>query len=133
MNMDNKVFNINGKSRDHLVAAMKLAFSQNGDNTKAVAWSFRPKHGLVFHWVSNSRNIQLPSPITAESAAHMAFAWLDTNEAKSVPLDGFFEDDEDMDGSTEPGWRLYKENWGHVDSDYTAIVAIHPAFLWYGK
>ena len=32
-----------------------------------------------------------------------------------------------------PGWRVYCEDWGHIDHDWEAFVAIKKVWLWSGK
>ena len=41
--------------------------------------------------------------------------------------------DVDIDGSTSKGWRVFVEDWGHVDNHHTAICCISPSYLWHGK
>jgi len=36
-------------------------------------------------------------------------------------------------GDNEKGWRVYCEDWGKIDSDDYAFLAIKPAYIWYGK
>lgn len=74
---------------------------------------------------------KFPIPISPAQAAEMAFQWLESKEAKEVPMEGW-DANADHDGSNEIGWRVYTEDWGHVEGDWNCI-AIKPAYLWYGK
>lgn len=135
--MDNRVFNVNGKSKEEFLLAMKLAFLQaNGFGKESTAkyWSYSQKHGLVFHQYSESSVDQhaLPVPLTSVEAAELAWKWLSSDEAKKVELSGWFEDS-DHDGSNSLGWRLYVNDWGHVGSSRGVVAAVTPAYLWHGK
>ena len=39
----------------------------------------------------------------------------------------------DSDISVKRGWRIFCEEWGHIDESWQAIVAIKKVWLWYGK
>lgn len=133
MGFDNRIFNINGKTLEDLKLVTKLAFSIDGPNTKAKAWRFIPNKGLVFLWIdSQSKSNKFPVPLDSDEVASMAFKWLKSDDAKTVPcLDE--DSDYDHDGSNSEGWRAYLENWGHVGDEHYAILCIKPAFLWHGK
>jgi hypothetical protein len=127
---DNVIFNINGEGVEKLIATLKLAV---GKGTLA-GWMFVKAKGLVLYSYIGSGNKdanKFPTPLTAESVAPMVFDWLKSEEAKGVPMEGW-DADSDHDGSNELGWRVYTEDWGHVNGEWNAI-AIKPAYMWYGK
>lgn len=135
MSFDNRVFDMNGETQEQLRMAFKLAFVQEGHNTKAKYWTFDKKNGLILHWyVSDQSKVNaLPVPLEAEAAADLAWQWLkSSDEAKTVELDGWFCD-EDHDGSNSLGWRAYVDDWGHVGNYNGSIIAVTPAYLWHGK
>lgn len=134
MSFDNRVFDVNGATQEQLRMAFKLAFAQNGHNTKAKYWTFDKKNGLVLHWYVDEPNANtLPVPLDAEAAADLVWQWLtSSDDAKTVELEGWFRD-EDHDGSNSPGWRAYVGNWGHVSNYHGSIIAVTPAYLWHGK
>lgn len=136
MGFDNRVFNVNGESKEDLALALKLAFSQRSSVGTARAWKVVPSHGLVFYWYASTGTHPLPVPLDAEGAAEIAWQWLHSAEGESTPTDaalGSWFKNLDHDGSNIMGWRAYSEDWGHVNRDSYAIVAIHRSYLWLGK
>ena len=130
--MDNRVFNVNGEGEVMLTATLKLLFTQcNAEYTKAHGWAFTPKHGFIVYQYPGVGN-RFPTPLTAEQLAPIVWAWLNGDEAKTVECDGW-DADCDHDGDNGPGWRVFCEDWGHVNGDYNAVCAIKPAYMWYGK
>lgn len=132
--MDNRIFNVNGKGAEALRSTLQLVFNQEGEKTTCKAWKFSQKHGLVLFWWAeegNGRN-KLPSELTAEECLPMVWAWLHGEEAKTVELTGW-DKAVDHDGDNGEGWRVYCEDWGHVAGEHSAICAVKPVVLWYGK
>lgn len=127
---DNAIFNVNGQSESRLKDTLNLAL--NGKTV--VAYKFIQAKGLVLYsHVSSSNNgaIKFPTPLNANEVYGIVNKWLQSEEAKSVPcLD--WDADADHDGNNELGWRVYTENWGHIEGEWDA-VAIKPAYMWYGK
>lgn len=130
-NSDNPVFNINGQGLPKLKEVFRLAL---GIETVA-AWKFVKEKGLVFYSHFDPKNpggkTPFPTPLQAEQVADMSFSWLRSPEAKTVPCEGW-DANADHDGTNEPGWRVYTEEWGFVDGEHYA-VAVRPVWLWYGK
>lgn len=135
MGYDNRIFNVNGKSDEQLQLALQLAFmDQYGSNT-CKGWEFNPKKGLVlYQYYSDSHKEvnKFPAPMTAEDVFPIVKKWLHSDEAKTVPYEQW-EGDLDHDGSNIHGWRVYTEDWGHVDGQWGTLCAIKHAFLWLGK
>ncbi len=135
MSFDNRVFDVNGETHEELRLAFRLAFAQEGRNTKSKYWTFDKKSGLILHWYvsdASKANI-LPVPLDAEASADLAWQWLKSSEeAKTVELNGWFSD-ADHDGSNSLGWRAYVDNWGHVGGWTGTIIAVTPSYLWHGK
>lgn len=139
--MDNQIFNVNGLTKDQLTLTLKLAltdqYAKSGETgTKLVrGWRYSKSHGLILLWAireDDKRHNVFPVPLNYSQIADIAWEWLNTQEAKLVPCEGW-DANAEHDGDNEKGWRVYCEDWGHVDSDNLAIVAIKPAYLWYGK
>lgn len=133
--MDNRVFNVNGKGDELLLATLKLVASQVGSNTKFKGWYFNPKKGLVLTWYNDFKrcNVFLSDDgLIAEHVLPMVSTWLKSKEAKSMKLTGW-DADLDHDGSNSMGWRVYCEDWGHIEDDHYTICAVTPANMWYGK
>lgn len=130
--MDNRVFNVNGRSKEQFKATMKLAFlNEYGDMQTAKAWEFIPKKGLVFYW-TDSKGDKFPVPVSVEGASEIAWEWLQSDQAKEMEF-ASWDHDADHDGSNDLGFRVYCEDWGHVAGRWEAIVAVRPAYCWYGK
>ena len=133
--MDNRVFNVNGKGKELLLQTLTLAFAQSGFKPRqAAAWFVDKEKGLVLCWHGPEKSIKanvFPTSLGADSITEIVFAWLQSDEAKTITLTDW-DRDADHDGSNSLGWRVYCESWGHVKTHY-AIVAIKPAYMWYGK
>lgn len=137
--MDNRVFNVNGSGLPGLIAAMKLAFRQQAgfydrSRTDTVSgWIVDPKKGLILLWSDSVTGCsKFMAPMTAEQVAPMVMGWLETDEAKAIPLSGWDADCQ-HDGNNSPGWRVFVEDWGHVGDQRYATCCITPAFMWHGK
>lgn len=138
--MDNRVFNVNGKGRAMLAAVLQLVlWHQNGcygDGVghKAVGYRIHPTKGLVLVWTIRPEkgDLKFIAPLGHEALAEMIMEWLKSDEAKAIPLAGW-DADCDHDGDNSPGWRVYCEDWGHIDHEWGAICAVTPAFMWHGK
>ena len=125
---DNAIFNVNGSGLNCLKKTLSLAFS---DKT-ICGFRFKKEKGLIlYNYGSSDKLTKFPSPISAVQAAEIVFNWLESKEAKEVPMQGW-DSNADHDGENELGWRVYTEDWGHVDGDWNCI-AVKPAYLWYGK
>lgn len=138
--MDNRVFNVNGKGKQMLTDTLRLALFQKGGcyesdrDHKADGYVFVPDKGLVLLWhVDPKRGEQkFITPLGPEALAAMIYEWLNSEEAKSVPLTSW-DKDADHDGDNSEGWRVFCENWGHVSNNPYAIVCITRAYMWHGK
>lgn len=132
--MDNRIFNVNGEGEQMLLDTLKLVFTQEGDNTTCKAWKQTDEHGLLLLWWHEDRDKTnpFPAPMTAEQCLPFVTAWLKSDAAKKVKLDGW-DASTDHVGSNGAGWRVYCEDWGHVAGRSDAICAIKPVVLWFGK
>lgn len=127
---DNPIFNINGDSDSKLTDA--LVFALNGRTVSG--FKFIVSKGLVLYsYISSTNNnaIKFPTPLMAAEVAPIVLKWLNSDEAKQVPFHGW-DANADHDGENELGWRVYTEDWGHIEGEWNAI-AIKPAYIWYGK
>lgn len=119
--MDNFHFDMTSEGVEKLKAAFAL-FSQPG--LKVIGYREDAKKGLVFYWSDSLRAIKLPFPMTLEQAAYFAAGWLDHADYGREP---------DHDGDNSKGWRLYTEDWGHVDGEWETFVAVQPKWAMHGK
>lgn len=142
--MDNVIFDVNGpyasiNSKDDLLMnALQLIFNTSG-HKKCYGWYFSDKHGLVMDWhagegsTRNGCKVSSSSfGLSVKSMYVLALEWLQSEESKAVRLEGWAAD-VDNDGHNSMGWRVYTEDWGHVDDDHYAICAVTPCYLWHGK
>ena len=144
--MDNKIFNVNGRTRTQLAKALELLLlDEYGDTAEVKGWYFSKDKGLVLTWhVQSDKRTSIaftdrmgkPSPISGEELVNIIWDWLKTDEAQTVVCEGT-DAKISLDGSVERGWRLYTEKWGHIELDggvdSYSIAAIKPAWLWYNK
>lgn len=126
---DNAIFNVNGSGFERLKLALELAL---GDST-IVGWKVKKNKGIcLYSYSSSDKEINLfPTPLSYDEVASVVFKWLESDEAETIELSDW-DYDLDHDGSNSLGWRVYTEDWGHIDDDWH-MVAITPAYLWYGK
>ena len=129
--MDNRVFNVNGRGDDMLLATLKLAFDQEGGNTMTTGWSVDKSKGLILYKYG-SKGTPFPMPLKAEELFPIAKAWLNDAEAKTIECVGW-DADLQHDGSNRWGWRIYCDDWGHIGEEHYAFLAIKPAYMWLGK
>lgn len=134
---DNRQLSINGKSKEALLAALKMAFIQSEQKT-ARAWIKNQQQGIILLWADTEaleNNIinKFLEPVTPEEVLPMIERYLLGDEAKKVHLKKW-DEDADHDGSNDSGWRVYVEDWGHIgEVRWSGICAIKRTFLWYGK
>lgn len=136
--MDNRIFNVNGRTDEMLLDTLKLVFRQRqcgraDKEPTCCAWKFDPKYGLIILWSDyGDTTVNRIPDMTATQIFPMVQAWLASDEAIQTIREGW-DRDLDHDGCNGPGWRVYCEDWGHVANYSAAICAIKPVWLWYGK
>jgi hypothetical protein len=129
MNMDNRVFNVNGQGDEMLLVTLRLAFQQESPKCTAKAYIIDPVKGMILLWHTDG-GIAFPSQLSPEAVLPIVSSWLASKpEIECKSWDG----DHDHDGHNSLGWRVYVEDWGHVKDIFHAICAIKPAYLWHGK
>ena len=149
--MDNKVFNVNGKTREQLKLAIQLLLlNEYNDKQKVRGWYFRKDKGLVLTWLSETREnvtpftnrMGQPEDINEDELTDQLWEWLSSDQAKEVEHtegDRWDRSLKDSDVSMDDGWRLYTEDWGHIKEenghtiDHYSIAAFKKVALWYGK
>lgn len=139
--MDNRIFNVNGREDDDLLEVLKLAFKHGNWNKerKAKGWRIDKKYGFILFsyiptYTYTGKNInEFPIPLSAEAICPIIKEYLKNKETwENVEFEDW-DKDLDHDGSNGKGWRVYCENWGHIDSESSAFIAIKPAYMWFGK
>lgn len=135
MSFSNRIFNVNGIDKEFFVDTLTLAIKQETTDGKVAGYRIHPQKGFILLWsvssdVESRKGIAFPVKMSANLVADIVWEWLQTGPETEYP---HWDEDCDHDGHNELGWRIYCENWGHVDSDWAAICAIKPAYIWYGK
>lgn len=133
--MDNKIFNVNGSGQRMLEDTLRLVFLQSSERTTAKSWSLCPKKGLILYWFDKVDGVKVNefiTPIDATAVTPIVWAWLNSDEALNIEMLGY-DSNTDHDGSNSLGWRVFVEEWGHVNNSPYAICAIKPAYMWHGK
>lgn len=135
--MDNKLFDVNGRTPEQLENTLKLLLdNEYGETRKVEGWLFDKEKGFVLYWHTEKRGHKFPVPIGYKALAQIVYEWLQSEEAGTVTL-GEWEDDCDHDGSNELGFRVYLDEWGHINIngslDHYTLGAIKPVYCWYGK
>ena len=129
--MDNRIFNVNGSGLKTLETTLNLCFDQAGWSG-CVSWKVSKEKGMILYWHESEKDTKpFPSKLTASEAAPIVYKWLET-ESNTIKQDGW-DAETDYDGENSKGWRVYCEDWGHVDHSPYAICAIRPVVLWHGK
>jgi len=151
--MDNRIFNVNGKTKQQLALAVQALLLDEYDGIQKVkGWYFNKERGLVLTWYvgndsGNKKTIPFtnrmgqPTEIEPDELVDILWDWLSSEQANEVELEGWDKKFEDSDVSNNAGWRLYVDEWGHVkegnkphDSiDHYSIAALTKAYMWYGK
>lgn len=129
--MDNRIFNVNGVTKEQLLATLKLALLNEYGEVKVASCTVDPDKGLVLDWHSDSPS-KFPIKLKPDSICEIVWEWLQTDEARKTNLTGW-DVNADHDGSNEWGFRVYCDDWGRVDGYGYSIVAIKPVYCWYGK
>jgi hypothetical protein len=110
---------------DVLLAKMiDLVFTHN--NQTVTSYVIRDNK-MIFLWGDYediADRVVFPFTISAEFAGHLAVNWLKVADYGVEP---------DHDGLNHKGWCLFNENWGHVIDIHSAIIAVKPAWITYGK
>ena len=128
--MDNRIFNVNGRTKNRLQKTIDLII----DDWQGVkGWEITEK-GLVLKWHSEeNKGNKFPVPLKSDTIVDIVWDWLNSEEGRKFETIGDWDHDADHDGHNERGWRVYCEDWGHVGDDHYAICAVVPAYIWYGK
>ena len=131
--MDNRIFNVNGKTEEQLISALEYVFNQVIQfNPTCSSWKMNNK-GLILYWHKEAGEC-FPGNVDLSAKEVVPFVkkWLSNAKPEDFDLDGW-DVNLDHDGHNSIGWRIYCEDWGKVDDSPYAICAIKPVYLWHGK
>jgi hypothetical protein len=132
MNGANRIFDVNGTDWDILLQTLRLAFASEGENVKCSYYMIN-NHGLIllaYKGSGDGTEISLPAALDADAIFPIVKSWL---ESKPTTEMSGWDADADHDGSNKLGWRAYVGDWGKVGGTRNTIIAIKPAYIWYGK
>lgn len=85
-------------------------------------------HTLILYWSNpNKKDVkELPYPLNLDQTITFVEGWLNQVTYPKCEEDG-------GDISTEKGWKLFTDDWGHVQGDWATFVGIQPKYALYGK
>lgn len=122
--MDNKQFDIVGRSDRQLELAIEIAFTDEYSLNSAIGYEIKDGRFILYS-AAHKDMIKTPFPMNFKFAISMIKEWLKITEPRTK--------EPNTDGSTALGFRVYCESWGHVDGKWEAFAAIEPIWLVYGK
>lgn len=142
--MENKIFNVNGKTKEQLQLAVQLLLlDEYGDKKKITGWYCTEEKGMVITWWFGDKykatpftdRMGKPSEIGENELVDFLWNWLNSEEARKVKCEDWAINLKDSDVSNGIGWRLYTDRWGHIEEeghslDHYSIAAFKPVYLW---
>lgn len=127
--MDNFQIDIRSRTKTHFDEAVRIAFDA-APGQKATHYKITKKHGFILYW--HGEDIKgltaLPYEMTAGDAIPFIWGWL-----QKVEYEDYEEPYDDGDVENVKAFRIFNEDWGHVDHDHYAFIAVKPAWAWLGK
>lgn len=121
--MDN--FRIDIVSEGDIIPALKIAF---GRWNKASGYRIVKDKGFIVYSTNTPDTTPFPYDLNVEELAVFVNGWLKSQDVST--WDGV---EPDHDGDNKPGWEIYNDDWGHVNGEWQAFVAIIPRWAMYGK
>ena len=135
MILDNPVFNVKGDSPTMLETVLDLGLACTG-TYRIVGWKVDPKKGLLLYksLPENDSDVHpFITPMTGKELAPTVLAWLESSPEDAMELGEDDEPLEDDDVGMEVMWRVYTEDWGHVNRDWRVCLAVTPSYGYIGK
>lgn len=137
--MNNPVFNANGKmaDRESLLQLLELRIKQDCPSNDRIitGYSISKTHGLILYSSDPSTPdgyVKFPNRLTVKEVMPIVNGFLD-NEELTNDLSDWDVNPKDSDVDCNAEWRIYCEDWGHIDHGWSGFVAIKKVWLWYGK
>lgn len=121
---DNRMFNVNGRTDEMLEATLRLALGE----WPVRSYKISDKSGMLLGSGDGEGWVKFPVPLDAKQVFPIVKAYLDSEPQVEFEQ---WERNADHDGHNEMGWRVYCEDWGHVEA--VDCTAVKPCWLWYGK
>ena len=132
--LDNPVFNVKGQGKPMLKATLKLGLACVG-HYRIKGYRFDDIKGIVLYWtdVEMEGYQKFPPDITNGKMAQQLLEMIASMD-RTVEDDIYWDEPcDDGDVSSDLGWRLYTEKWGHIGREWEACLAIVPSYLWCGN
>jgi len=132
--VDNRTIDFTGQGRRDLEAALRLMWGEpdKGGVQHYTVISKEPRRGsepvptlVLLRWSEGSCQ-SLPFRMDLEETIVFVNGWLNQKG-----LD--YGQQPSHDGNSKKGFRMFTEDWGHVNKLTAAFVAIQPAWAVYGK
>ena len=126
------LIDVTAYGRDHLSHILAVAFSDiaTGQTGQKRATHFQVEEARQLTLFARpprsdrtSATEPFPEPLTCQQAVEFVWDWL-----QRVP----YPPDE-HDGASEPGWRVFNEQFGIVGGCWEAFVAIRPMWIYIPK
>lgn len=127
--MDNFHIDITSRIKSHFDEILQIAFDQS-PGRKATHYKITKKHGFILYWHEDGKDsIAFPYEMEYKDVVPFVWGWLQKVEY------GDYENPIDDGGDVDnvKGFRIFNEDWGHVDNSSYAFIAIRPAWAWIGK
>lgn len=134
--LDNPVFNVKGQGKKMLKKTIELGLACVGHSSLA-GYRVDNKKGIILYWTKVEKDDFQPFE-SDKDLKEITKTVLSQIENLEIVLDE--ENDEfsdleldDGDVGSDFGWRVYTEQWGRIEGDWQACLAVVPSFLWIGK
>jgi hypothetical protein len=124
--MDNFHVTVTSEGRDHFERALSLFFD-HAPGSKAIGYQVTVEKGLILYWTKPDgvdEFQEFPYEMNLADAVNFAWGWIEKTPYPKRP---------DHDGDNGKGFVIYNEDWGHVNHEWEAFVAIAPVWAMYGK
>lgn len=144
--MDNRIFNVNGRTKEQLKLAIDLLLlNEYGKSDLIEGFRFDSNKGLILTLYKDKKNYKSFTDylgnnikLNNERLCEVLWTWLNTKREEEIIYEKW-EENLAHDGSNSLGWRLYTEDWGriknkdNITTDQYSFCAFKPCYLWYGK
>lgn len=129
-NLDNFLINVRAREKETFALALRIAFSRFH---KASHWSQNKEYGLILYWYEEKESTPFPIPLDVETAIEFCWNWYSNVDRKQFTLSSMDVYHADGDAIMKPAFRIFCEDWGHVNHSHYGICAILPVWAWLGK
>ena len=111
--------------------ALAIAFI-NAPGHKAYGFCVDKKIGLILYWFEADKAEPLPYAMDINQAKSFVWGWLESLKDEDFS-EYTFDHMSNLKLDKKRGFRIFNEDWGHVNGQSYAFVAILPTYTLYGK